>query len=119
MSTLYATCRLLYGSALDWSPVTHGQIDELEFDDDNEWHLDAHELTPTDVIQVFEVSPLFRPNKRGRAASVQMIGPKANGDILTVCLQPLAHRPGAWRPVTGWNSSEHELEWYNKHNKDR
>lgn len=88
------------------------QVEELVFDEHNLAHLSRHGISALDVVQVVGIAPLFRRNARARAASHQMIGPTASGAMLTICLSQ-TDRANVWRPITGWDSTERELEWYN------
>ena len=87
-------------------------VEEWEWDDDNLGHLAAHGLGRRTVEQVAAEAPRFRRNRRGRAASHQMVGPDAGGAFWTVCVAEAPGRPGLWRAITGWPSEEHERSWY-------
>lgn len=58
-------------------------IDEWDWDDGNLEELAPHGVTRRIVESVAEEAPLFRRNKRGRAASHQMIGPDPGGRMWT------------------------------------
>lgn len=90
-------------------------IEGWERDDGNLNELGAHGLERRTVLQVAEERPRFRKNRRGRAASHQMIGPDHGGSMWTVCIAPSSPtRPTLWRAITGWASEDHEIDWYRR-----
>ena len=90
-------------------------IEEWEWDDGNLAELAAHGVSRLTVIRVSEEVPLFRRNKKRRAATLQMIGPDRGGTFWTVCIVEASEwRPGRWRAVTGWRSEPHEIAWYRR-----
>jgi hypothetical protein len=42
---------------------------------------------------------------------VRVVGAAEGGRYITVVLEPM-QRPGVWRPVTGWNATSPEREYY-------
>jgi hypothetical protein len=88
-------------------------IEAWEWDEGNLWKAEAHGYTPRTVEEVAQEEPKFRENLKGRAATHQMIGPTADGQMWTFCV--LQVRGGIWRTVTGWPSTGKEQEWYNSH----
>jgi len=84
---------------------------ELEWDDRNEDEVARHRITPEEVEQVMHNDPAFFKNKRGRAASIVMIGPTNGGRCLFV---PLARTRTSylWRPVTAFDAEPEDHERY-------
>lgn len=89
-------------------------IGDWEWDDDNLEHLAQHGLGRRVVLQVAGEDPRFRRNKRGRAASHQMIGPDHGGHFWTVCVVERSDKQGTWRAITGWPSEDPEKAWYRR-----
>lgn len=90
------------------------EIEEWEWDDTNLNELGKHGLSRSTVIQTATEAPKFRSNKKGRAATHQMIGPDYGGTHRTVCIVQNVTYVGRWRAITGWKSELHEIDWYNK-----
>jgi hypothetical protein len=88
------------------------RIDDWDFDDANLEELAAHGLAPETVEQVATNEPRFRKNKKGRPATHQMIGPDDGGRTRVVCIVEIDS--AVWRPITGWDAAEHEIEWWRK-----
>lgn len=77
-------------------------IDSWLWDDENEAHLAQHGVSRRIVEQVWLEQPKFRRNKRGRAASHQMIGPDAGGTLWVICIAPTNYDPaGHHRMASG------------------
>lgn len=89
-------------------------IDEWEWDDGNLEELRAHGLSRRLVLQVAGNASRFRRNKRGRAASHQMVGPDAGGTMWVICIAEAAAEPGRWRAITGWRAEEPDIDWYRR-----
>jgi len=89
-------------------------IDEWQWDDGNLDELARHGLSRRIVERVGEEIPRFRRNKRGRAATHQMIGPDDGGTIWTICIGELPSWPGVWRAITGWKATPAEIGWYER-----
>lgn len=87
-------------------------ISEWEWDDANLEELDGHGLGRPTVLDVASEAPRFRRNKKGRAASHQMIGPDRGGQFWTICIVDVIDE--RWRAITGWPSEDHERSWYDK-----
>ena len=75
------------------------RITDWDLDEANIAELDAHGITIEILDQVSEEAPRFRPNKRHRAATQQMIGPDRGGRMWIVCI--LETQLSVWRPITG------------------
>ncbi len=88
------------------------QIRDWEFDEANVEELASHGVTVDVVDEVAENRPRFRRNKKGRAATHQMIGRDNGGRFWVVCV--LETGPGIWRPITGWAAGDHEIDWWRK-----
>lgn len=89
-------------------------IEEWVWDEGNLGELARHGVTSRIVESVAEEAPLFRRNKRGRAASHQMIGPDPGGRVWTICIGPIPGAPGQWRAITGWPADDDEVAWYRR-----
>lgn len=87
-------------------------IADLEWDDGNLDELAGHGVARAAVVAVLQENPKFRRNKKGRAATHQMIGPDRGGSFWTICLVRVFDE--RWRAVTGWPSEDHEIAWYRK-----
>ena len=85
-----------------------------EWDDANLEELAEHGLTPRVVRQVGDEAPSFRRNKKGRAATHQMIGPDHGGSMWMVCIVRLPGSDDIWRAITGHDANEVEIEWYRR-----
>jgi hypothetical protein len=90
----------------------HIRIDDWELDDANIEEMVAHGLTVEVLDQMLDNQPRFRSNKKGRAATHQIIGADNGGQVWVACI--LETGPGIWRPITGWVAAEHEIEWWRK-----
>ena len=88
-------------------------ITEWEWDDGNEDELVKHHCTSTIVEQVWLEEPLFRRNKRLRAATYQMIGQDRGGAFWVICMVETAVF-GRWRAITGWSAEPEDINWYKK-----
>lgn len=87
-------------------------IQDWDLDDANIEELAAHGVTVEILDQVVDNKPRFRRNKKRRAATHQMIGPDHSGRMWVICI--LETGPSMWRPVTGWEASDHEIEWWRR-----
>jgi hypothetical protein len=83
------------------------RIQDWDFDEANVEELAAHDVTIEIVDDIAENRPRFRRNKKRRSATHQMIGPDEGGKFWVICL--LETGPSIWRPITGWEASEHEI----------
>ena len=88
-------------------------IEEWIWDEGNLEELARHGLQRRTVLEVAEEAPLFRRNKRHRAASHQMIGPDRGGSMWTKCILSVLEK-GIWRAITGWPSEDQEVTWYRR-----
>jgi len=87
-------------------------ISDWQWDDGNLEELAAHDIDRHTVLNVARDEPKFRGNKRGRAASHQMVGPDLGGQFWTICIVRVFDE--TWRAVTGWRSEQHEKDWYGR-----
>lgn len=69
------------------------RIAEWQWDDDN---------VPWMVQEVFAVNPRFRRNRKGRAATHQMVGPDAAG------------LDEVWRVITARDATGPEKDWWER-----
>jgi hypothetical protein len=89
-------------------------IASWEWDEGNERELATHGLSRRIIRQVADEWPKFRKNRRGRAATHQMIGPDGGGRMWTICIKQAADHPGVWRAITGWAAEPEDRDWYGK-----
>ncbi len=75
-------------------------------------HCARHEVTPVVVTDVSKRSPLFFLNDPGKTGTHVMIGPDTNDRFWTIIIAP-ASDAGAWKPITGWPSTNTEIRRYN------
>jgi len=87
-------------------------IQEWQWDDGNLEELAAHGLERRTVLEVWRTDPRFRPNKAGRAATDQMVGPDVGGRMWVVCILESERSTGVWRAVTGWDAEPKDVNWY-------
>lgn len=90
------------------------RIEEWQWDEGNLSELARHELDRRIVLQVAVEAPVFRANRKERAATHQMIGPDHGGAIWVVCIVEVSGTPGLWRAITGWGAEDLEIEWYRR-----
>lgn len=88
------------------------KVRDWDVDDNNLDELARHGLTLEIVDAIAGNRPRFRRNKKGRAATHQMIGPDHSGRFCVVCV--LETGPAIWRPITGWAASAYEIDWWRK-----
>jgi len=88
------------------------RIEDWDLDEANTQELADHGVTVDILDQLLENKPRFRRNKKRRAATHQMIGPDNGGRKWVVCIRETG--PSVWRPVTGWEAAEHEIEWWRR-----
>lgn len=84
---------------------------ELQVDDGNEQEFARHAVSSDELFEVLYGIPVFLRNRRGRSATLLMIGPSSGGRLLTVPLAP-TETYGLWRPATAWSSSPSEIARY-------
>jgi hypothetical protein len=89
-------------------------IEAWSWDDDNLNHLQPPRPNRRTIRQVAAEDPRFRRNRRGRAASHQMVGPDEGGTMWVVCIVEVSTNPGTWRAITGWRARDPEIEWYRR-----
>jgi hypothetical protein len=91
-------------------------IAEWYWSDHNRAKLARHGVRPEDVIDVWDNEPKYRPNKKNRAATHQMIGPNWGGAFLAVAIKQVIDNDdqpdGLWMAVTGWPAEPHERAWW-------
>lgn len=87
-------------------------IAEWLWDDDNVAHLARHGVTARQVVTCWRNDPKFRRNKRGRAATHQMVGPDAGGRFVAVFVVEV--EPGRWRAIAARPATEAERHWWER-----
>ncbi len=89
-------------------------VAEWQWDDENVAHIARHGLRPRDIRQVAENDPRFRRNRKGRAATHQMVGPDDGGRFVAAFLVAVPGTPGRWRVVTARPATPAERQWWEK-----
>ena len=88
-------------------------ISEFEWDEGNVLHFELdHGIEPEEAEEVFVHRPLFRKTKRGHYVA---FGPTGVGRVLVVIFEK--KRKGSVRPITGWDMSRSEVQYYRKHRR--
>jgi uncharacterized DUF497 family protein len=82
-----------------------------EWDEGNEAELAAHRISPDDVYEVWENSPIWVPNIRRRAGDWKMLGTTNGGRLLTIVIRFYPDRR-ALRAITGWKATASERSRY-------
>jgi uncharacterized DUF497 family protein len=95
-------------------------IEELEWDDENEQHLDRHRISPDDVYTLLERGDwIQRRNKPGHLSDrIQILGALGDGSLLNVVLESTA-TTGTWRPVTAWWATRAEASIFDKQKRNK
>lgn len=92
--------------------MTHpGEAEALEWDEENEYELARHHITPTEAHQVWENARVFVPNRRHRSGDWKILGPTEGGRRLTIVVRFYDDRR-LLRPITGWECTQSELSRY-------
>ncbi len=87
------------------------QISEFEWDEGNVLHFElGHGIEPEEAEEVFVYRPLFRKTKKGHYAA---FGSTGAGRYLIVIFEKKPK--GIVRPITGWDMSRSEVQYYKKH----
>ena len=74
----------------------------IEWDEWNERELAAHDISPSEVDELFQSRPQWAPNKKHRAGDYKMIGYTDAGRAITVIVSFNEVR-ASLRPITGWD----------------
>jgi uncharacterized DUF497 family protein len=89
--------------------VPHPEDAELvQFDEGNESHLAERNVTPAEVLQVFNNDPLWAANVKGRTADWLMIGRTRGGRPLLVAVTYDEVR-AVVRPITARTCEKDEI----------
>ncbi len=89
------------------------RINDFEWDVNNSLHLElGHGIGQDEAEEVFANVPFFRKTKKGHYA---VFGPTLEGRYLTIVFE-LKPR-GLARPITGWDMSRAEIQYYRKHRR--
>lgn len=83
----------------------------FEWDEANEGELARHRVSPADVENVFESSPVWVPNRKRRSGDWKMVGHTRGGRALTIVVSWDEARL-VLRPVTGWNATSSDVTRY-------
>lgn len=89
-------------------------ITSWQWDEGNLGELARHGLSRRIVLEVAHEHPKFRRNRRGRAATHQMIGPDYAMCMWTICIAAVSSHVGLWRAITGWSADPEDVDWYGK-----
>ena len=89
-------------------------IAEWQWDDDNVDHIARHGISAREVDEVWRGELKFRRNRKGRAATHQMLGPDGGGRLVAVFVAPVPARPGLWRAVTARPATAAEKDWWER-----
>ncbi len=92
------------------------ELIEFEWDEVNETHCARHGLTPVLVEAVKDGRPKIFRNKEGRTGTHMMIGADNEGRLWTMIMLPTG-RPGIWRAITGWPSTNSEISLFERKTK--
>ena len=90
----------------------HGEVEELDVDDDFLAHLTEratyakHNVTLTEILQVHAGQPKYFTNVGTHRAPIIMVGPTFAGRLLCVPVEP-TNRHGVWRLVTAFEANAH------------
>ncbi len=91
------------------------RIKTFEWDDGNIPHLQlGHGIAPEEAEQAFVGKPYFRKTKKGHYA---VFGKTRDGRYLTIVFESM--QGGVARPITGWDMSSSELNYYKRKSKKR
>jgi hypothetical protein len=93
------------------------EIRFLVWDDANEEHLAYHGIAPHDVEDVLNVNEWVIDRHPRYPDQIRMIGFTRGGRWLTVAMDPTPW-PDVWRPVTGWDSTSEERDYWREQNPD-
>jgi uncharacterized DUF497 family protein len=89
------------------------RVERFDWNEGNESELAAHQITVSEVEEVFYGDPTWSPNRRERSAAWKMVGFTKGGRALTIVVEVL-ERSASIRPVTGWACSQGERTRYLK-----
>ena len=82
-----------------------------EWDEGNEDELARHRIDEAEVMQVFDGSPVWVPNRKHRSGDWKMMGLTTAGRRLTIVLRWYEDRRTV-RAITGWDSTDGERTRY-------
>lgn len=89
-------------------------IAEWDWRDEDIEHMARHGVRPANVLAVWRELPKYRRNRKGRAASHQMIGPDRGGLFFTIFIRQDDVTTGLWRAITGRNAVQAERAWWER-----
>ena len=94
-------------------------IEDLEWDEENEAHLDRH-INPDIVHEMIERGDWIQVRNKTLHPReyVRLIGFEQGVSMLTVVLAP-TNFVGVWRPVTAFWSSKKEADLYHERKRNR
>lgn len=84
-------------------------IKQLIWDERNVAHITRHDVTPGEVEEVCQMSPVFKDSYKNRQL---VIGPTKLGRMITVALDPESGRANVYYPVTAHPASRKERRRY-------
>lgn len=87
------------------------EIKALEWREANVTKRRAHCIEPDEVQEIVDLDAWVSTTHDDYPAQARLVGPTNGGRLLTIALAPTT-RPGVWRPVTGWRSTDDEMAHY-------
>ncbi len=84
-------------------------IKRLVWDEWNVAHIARHDVRPSEVEEVCQISPVFKDSYKGRQL---VIGPTKLGRIITIALDPEPGIVNVYYPVTAHPASRQERRRY-------
>jgi hypothetical protein len=83
----------------------------IEWDEGNLSELAAHDISPSEVDELFLSRPQWAPNKKHRSGDHKMVGYTDAGRAITVVCSFDEIR-ASLRPITGWECDQEEQTKY-------
>ena len=87
------------------------EIEQLRWDGGNEPHLRTHGIGRADVEDLVFWGTWVRARNTRYPNQIRIIGYTPAGRWLTIALER-TEMPGAWRPITGWPTTEREIDYF-------
>jgi hypothetical protein len=77
----------------------------------NEEKLAAHGISWAEIVEMVDSDSWVPTSHPDYPEQVRIVGRTRTGRWLTIVLDP-SEEPDTWRPVTGWVSDRHEIDYY-------